>query len=162
MSDVFQDGHTTFTPAPIGWPKDMGFNLPPSVNPLDPPSPTNFKPAMAELFSLPSFAGDIHSSDTAYMLDNSGILDQALYLNLPHLMPFDQPAATSFRSFLPNQSPASPMTCFTTSGLLDTSNKNSINFAASGRNMSSTRKDKRSIGVSTLLSCILIWVLITL
>jgi hypothetical protein len=149
MSDVFQDGRTMFTPAPIGWPTDMGFNLPP-------PPPTNFEPAMAELFSLPSFAGDIHSSDTTYMPDNSGVLDQALYLNLPPLMPFDQPAATSFRSSLPNQSPASPMTRFTTSGLLDVSNKCSIDFTASGRNMSSTRKDKRSMGVSALLSCILI------
>ena len=145
-SDVFQDGRTAFTPAPVGWPMD----------PLDPPPPANFDATMAELFSFPPFAGDVH---TTYMPDNSGILDPASFLDLPPPMPFDQLAATSFQS---SQSSASPMTCFATSGLQDVSNKNSLNFAANGRDTSSTRKDKRSIGVSVLLSRILLWVLITL
>jgi hypothetical protein len=87
MSDVFQDGRTVFTPAPVGWPMDVGFNLPPSVNPLDPPPPTNFDAAMAELFSSPPFVGNVHSSDTTYMLDNRSILDPVLYLGLPPLLP---------------------------------------------------------------------------
>jgi hypothetical protein len=119
---------------------------------MDPPLPADFDAAMAELFLFTPPADHVQSSYTTYMPD---------ILDLPPLIPIDQPAATWFHSSLPNQSPALPMTSFAASGLQDISNANFINFAVNGRDASLIQKDKRSIGVSASLSRILFCVLIT-